>query len=128
MPYIPNTDDDCRAMLNKIGVNSVEDVLNAIPKKLRLDRPLDIPALSEMELLQELEELSGENREDLICFAGGGVYDHFIPAAIQTIISRPEFMTAYTPYQPEVSHGTLHRTVPLSGATETKNSAVKNKT
>ncbi len=97
-------------MLKKIGVNSVEDVLNAIPKELRLDRPLDIPALSEMELLQELEELSRENREGLICFAGGGVYDHFIPAAVQTIISRPEFMTAYTPYQPEVSQGTLQAT------------------
>lgn len=108
MPYIPNTDNDRREMLKRIGVKNLEELLNAIPRELRLHRPLDIPALSEMELLREIEELSGENREGLICFAGGGVYDHFIPAAVDTIITRPEFMTAYTPYQAEVSQGTLH--------------------
>jgi len=107
MPYIPNTDDDRRAMLQRIGVKEFEELLGAIPAQLRLNRPLDIPALSEMELLREIEELSRDNREGLICFAGGGIYDHFIPAAVGTIISRPEFMTAYTPYQPEVSQGTL---------------------
>jgi len=107
MPYIPNTDDDRRAMLQRIGVKEFEELLSAIPAQLRLNRPLDIPALSEMELLREIEELSQDNREGLICFAGGGIYDHFIPAAVGTIISRPEFMTAYTPYQPEVSQGTL---------------------
>jgi glycine dehydrogenase subunit 1 len=107
MPYIPNTDDDRRAMLQRIGVKEFEELLGAIPARLRLNRPLDIPALSEMELLREIEELSRDNHEALICFAGGGIYDHFIPAAVGTIISRPEFMTAYTPYQPEVSQGTL---------------------
>ena len=107
MPYIPNTDDDRRAMLQRIGVKDFEELLSAIPAQLRLNRPLDIPALSEMELLREIEELSRDNREGLVCFAGGGIYDHFIPAAVGTIISRPEFMTAYTPYQSEVSQGTL---------------------
>jgi glycine dehydrogenase subunit 1 len=108
MPYIPNTDDNHQVMLQRIGVKDFEELLNVIPARLRLNRPLDIPALSEMELLHEIEELSRDNCEGLICFAGGGIYDHFIPAAVGTIISRPEFMTAYTPYQPEVSQGTLH--------------------
>jgi glycine dehydrogenase subunit 1 len=99
MPYIPNTDDDRRKMLQKIGVKSLEDIFGVIPEKLRLKRPLDIPAGSELEILREAQVLSTGNRDGLICFAGGGVYDHFIPAAVDTVISRPEFMTAYTPYQ-----------------------------
>jgi glycine dehydrogenase subunit 1 len=106
-PYIPNTDDDRRKMLETIGVSKFETLLEGIPEKLRLNRPLDIPALPEVELLKEIQEMSSRNREGLVCFAGGGVYDHFIPAAVGTIISRPEFMTAYTPYQPEVAQGTL---------------------
>ncbi|MEW6413117.1 MAG: aminomethyl-transferring glycine dehydrogenase subunit GcvPA [Candidatus Zixiibacteriota bacterium] len=107
MPYIPNTDDDRRKMLQKIGVKSLEEIFSVIPDRLRLKRPLEIPASSEMEIIREAQRLSRENREGLISFAGGGVYDHFIPAAVDTIISRPEFMTAYTPYQAEVSQGTL---------------------
>jgi glycine dehydrogenase subunit 1 len=110
MPYISNTDDDRRDMLRRIGVDSIEHLLDGIPENLRLNRPLDISALSEMELLIEVEELSRESHDGLTCFAGGGVYDHFIPAAVGSIISRPEFMTAYTPYQPEVSQGTLQVT------------------
>lgn len=106
-PYIPNTDDDRRKMLDRIGVKSFEDLLSAIPEKLRFDRPLNIPRLSELELLKEIQEMSSRDREELVCFAGGGVYDHFIPAAVGSIVSRPEFMTAYTPYQPEVAQGTL---------------------
>jgi glycine dehydrogenase subunit 1 len=107
MPYIPNTEDDHQTMLQRIGVKDFEELLSAIPAQLRLNHPLDIPALSEMELLNEIEELSRDNSEGLTCFAGGGIYDHFIPAAVGTIITRPEFMTAYTPYQSEVSQGTL---------------------
>jgi glycine dehydrogenase subunit 1 len=110
MPYIPNTDDDRRKMLNRIGTDSIEQLLDSIPKKLRLNRPLDIPALSEMELLAEIEGLSRESHDGLTCFAGGGVYDHFIPSAVGAIVNRPEFVTAYTPYQPEVSQGTLQVT------------------
>ncbi len=107
MPYIPNTDNDRQKMLAKIGVDKIEDLFENIPKELRLNRPLDIPALSELELLREIKSLSSENRSGLVCFAGGGVYDHFIPSAMNTIMTRPEFMTAYTPYQPEVAQGTL---------------------
>lgn len=107
MPYLPNTDDDRRAMLKKIGVDNFEELLSNIPDEVRLNRPLDIPAVSEMELMAELEQLSQSSSIKLINFAGGGLYDHFIPAAVGAIISRPEFMTAYTPYQAEVSQGTL---------------------
>ena len=107
MPYLPNTDDDRRAMLDKIGVDSIEDLLSNIPDDLRLKRPLDIKATSEMELISELDKLSRLSNCELVNFAGGGVYDHFIPAAVGAIASRPEFVTAYTPYQAEVSQGTL---------------------
>jgi glycine dehydrogenase subunit 1 len=107
MAYISNTPADRRKMLDKIGAKNFEEIIADIPEKLRLDRPLNIPAVPEMELLNEIHRLSLENRRDTICFAGGGVYDHFIPAAVGAIISRPEFMTAYTPYQAEVSQGTL---------------------
>lgn len=106
-PYIPNTDDDRRKMLARIGVGSFEELLVNIPEKLRLKRPLRIPRLSELELLKEIKEMSARSREGLVCFAGGGIYDHFVPSAVGVITSRPEFMTAYTPYQPEVSQGTL---------------------
>ena len=107
MPYVPNTDDDRRKMLEKIRVDNLEELFSGIPSGLRLKRPLDIPATSELDLLRETEALSKETRDGLVCFAGGGVYDHFIPAAVDSIISRPEFMTAYTPYQAEVAQGTL---------------------
>lgn len=107
MPYISNTDDDRRIMLKKIGAGSLEELLNVIPEKLRLQTPLNIPALSEMELLAEIEGMALGNTGVLTCFAGGGVYDHFIPSAVGSIVSRPEFMTAYTPYQAEVAQGTL---------------------
>lgn len=107
MAYIPNTDRDRKEMLSKIGVSSFEELLAAIPERLRLKTPLDIPQMSEMELLSELEQISKLNRSQVVCFAGGGVYDHFIPAAALAAVMRPEFMTAYTPYQPEVAQGTL---------------------
>jgi len=107
MPYIPNTEADRQAMLKKIGVKSVEELFSAIPSELRLKRPLKIPQMSEMEILAHVKELADGKTEDLVCFAGGGVYDHFIPSALSAVLSRPEFMTSYTPYQPEVSQGTL---------------------
>ncbi|UCE25302.1 MAG: aminomethyl-transferring glycine dehydrogenase subunit GcvPA [Candidatus Zixiibacteriota bacterium] len=107
MPYVPNTDIDRRIMLERIGVKDIEELFSVIPDGLRLKNPLDIPSVPEMQLVSEGERLSRGNGENLVCFAGGGVYDHFIPAAVGTIISRPEFMTAYTPYQAEVSQGTL---------------------
>lgn len=107
MSYVPNTDDDRRKMLEKIGVEKIEDLFDGIPDKLRLQRPLNIEAQSEMELLADVQELVSQNKDSIISFAGGGVYDHFVPAALESIINRPEFMTAYTPYQAEVAQGTL---------------------
>jgi glycine dehydrogenase subunit 1 len=107
MSYISNTDADRRKMFRKIGVNSFEEIFDDIPEHLRLRRPLDIPRLSEMEVLAEIDGLAHANHEETICFAGGGVYDHFVPSAVGAIVSRPEFMTAYTPYQAEVAQGTL---------------------
>jgi len=107
MAYTSNTDADRKKMLEKIGVDSFDEIFRDIPEKLRLKRPLNIPALSELEVLAEIERLSLENRAGGICFAGGGVYDHFIPAAVGALAGRPEFVTAYTPYQAEVAQGTL---------------------
>ncbi len=107
MAYISNTDADRKIMLEKIGAVSIEDIVSTIPEKLRLKRPLEIPALSEMELMADLEKMAATNKQAIACFAGGGVYDHFIPTAVGAVTSRPEFMTAYTPYQAEVSQGTL---------------------
>ncbi|SYZ73848.1 putative glycine dehydrogenase (decarboxylating) subunit 1 [Candidatus Zixiibacteriota bacterium] len=108
MPYIPNTDDDRRQMLEKIGLGSIEELFLPVPEKIRLKSLLNLPEpLSEVELLQEMTDISKLNKAEMVTFAGGGVYDHFIPSAVNTIISRPEFMTAYTPYQAEVSQGTL---------------------
>lgn len=108
MSYIPNTDDDRRIMLEKIGVKNFQELLKPIPSAIQMKSPLDLPApLPEMELLREMEEISLRNKTGLVVFAGGGVYDHFIPSALGTILSRPEFVTAYTPYQAEVAQGTL---------------------
>jgi len=107
MPYISNTDEDRKKMFDAIGVKSFDDLIKSIPGQLRLKRPLAIDALSEMEILAEFQKLASENKSNSACFAGGGVYDHFIPSALSAIICRPEFMTAYTPYQPEVAQGTL---------------------
>lgn len=108
MPYIPNTDDDRHRMLARIGVKNIDDLFEPIPEKLRLKSPLKLPgALPELELLREIEQISRLNKSGLTIFAGGGVYDHFIPSVVDTIVSRPEFVTAYTPYQAEVSQGTL---------------------
>ncbi|MFH1688458.1 MAG: aminomethyl-transferring glycine dehydrogenase subunit GcvPA [bacterium] len=107
MAFVPLTEDDRRQMLKRLGLDTIEQLLSAIPADLRFPRSLDIPATSELELLRDIDRLAEDNLRGAACFAGGGVYDHFIPAAVAAIISRPEFMTAYTPYQPEVSQGTL---------------------
>jgi glycine dehydrogenase subunit 1 len=97
-------------MLRAIGATGFEDLLAGVPQHLRLKEPLGLPpGLSEMEVRSRLEGLAARNRGagHLVCFAGLGVYDHYIPAAIDGLVSRSEFTTAYTPYQPEVSQGTL---------------------
>ncbi len=108
-PYVPNTEDDRRAMLQAIGVESVEDLFADIPEGYR-QPTLDLPAqLSELELRRELQALSDLNLVPgrVPCFLGGGAYDHFVPSVVGHVISRGELSTSYTPYQPEVSQGTL---------------------
>jgi len=110
MPYLPNTEADVEAMLRKIGVKSFEELVADIPPEIRASAAIELPgALSEMEVAEAVTRLSQTNRpaSDLISFLGGGVYDHYIPAAVDHILLRSEFYTAYTPYQAEVSQGTL---------------------
>lgn len=110
MPYISNTADDQRAMLDAIGLASLDELFDSIPPELRLKRPLDIPpALTEVELTAHLDSLAKRNAPagEKICFLGGGSYDHFIPAIVDYVASRGEFYTSYTPYQPEASQGNL---------------------
>ena len=110
MRYIPNTDANCRQMLDAIGVRSVDDLFDDIPAAVRLKRPLRVPpALSEADLTTHLRALAARNADTdrYSSFLGAGCYDHFSPAIIGHLISRGEFLTAYTPYQPEISQGTL---------------------
>lgn len=108
--YIPNTDADERLMLDSIGAKSIEDLFVDIPSELRLGRKLDIrEPLSEIELSSHMKNLSNTNKsaDDLVCFLGAGAYDHYIPSIVRHLAMRSEFYTAYTPYQPEISQGTL---------------------
>ncbi len=108
--FLPNTSREIEEMLTEIGVNSFDDLVRDIPKEVRLDGPpYNDQPLSELEVRDVLEELARKNAScsDWICFMGGGAYDHFIPAVVDEIASRSEFYTAYTPYQPEISQGTL---------------------
>lgn len=110
MRYLPHTDEDIRQMLETIGIKSIDDLFVEIPSAVRLDRPLDLPsALSESELLAEVGRLAARNAGTgrYLSFLGGGAYNHFIPAVVDHLASRSEFYTAYTPYQPEISQGTL---------------------
>ena len=110
MRYIPNTEQDRRQMLEAIGTGSVEDLFADVPESLRLRRALKIPtALSEAELTKHLRALAGRNADAdrWSNFLGAGCYDHFSPAIANHLIQRGEFLTAYTPYQPEISQGTL---------------------
>ena len=110
MPYLPHGNDDIKQMLKKIGVDRFEDLLKNIPEILKGNVSLDLPgALSELEIQQEMHALLARNTacHQTISFLGAGAYDHFIPQVVDFITSRPEFSTAYTPYQAEVSQGTL---------------------
>jgi glycine dehydrogenase subunit 1 len=110
MRYLPNTAQNRRAMLETIGVGAVEDLLVKIPAKARLARPLALPpALAESDLVRHLRGLAGRNADAdaYACFLGGGAYDHYVPSPINHLVLRGEFLTAYTPYQPEASQGTL---------------------
>jgi len=107
MPYIANTDRQRRDMLKTIGVSGVDDLFADIPAQFRVGQ-LDLPeGWSETQVCDRLHDLSHRNAHDLVCFVGGGFYDHFIPACVDELAGRSEFFTCYTPYQPEVAQGTL---------------------
>ena len=107
MSFVPHSEADRREMLRSIGVGDVDDLFDDIPAELRIDGELDLPsALSEWEAYRETGRLADEN-ESLTSFAGAGIYDHHVPSAVDHLIRRSEFYTAYTPYQAEVSQGTL---------------------
>ncbi|MDQ3859347.1 MAG: aminomethyl-transferring glycine dehydrogenase subunit GcvPA [Actinomycetota bacterium] len=110
LPFLSLTERDREAMLAAVGVSSVEELFADVPKNLRLDRDLALePPLSEPEIVAHLEELAGRNahagRE--LSFLGAGIYDHYVPAVVDAVLARGEFLTAYTPYQPEMSQGVL---------------------
>jgi glycine dehydrogenase subunit 1 len=107
MPYIPHTPEEIRAMLETVGVSSVEELFADIPKELR-PKSFDLPpGMTEMAVRARLEALAAKNRIDFVSFLGAGFYDHYVPAAVDALASRGEFYTAYTPYQAEASQGTL---------------------
>src|SRR5829696_7185546 len=108
--YTGVTDEDLRAMLGAIGVDSLEELFADIPESVRLGREIDLPpGRSEQEVYEHLAALAGRNRstEEEVTFLGAGMYDHYVPALIDTLLSRSEFLTPYTPYQPEISQGGL---------------------
>jgi glycine dehydrogenase subunit 1 len=108
--YTSATDRDREEMLAKIGAASVEELFEDVPAGLRLDRPLDLPdGMAEQDVFDHLSELASRNRhaDSEVTFAGAGMYDHYVPALIDSIVQRSEFLTPYTPYQPEISQGGL---------------------
>jgi glycine dehydrogenase subunit 1 len=112
MNYIPHTEADRRTMLARLGAASIDDLFDEVPAGMRLKRPLDLPAgLSQMEVEAELMRLAAANAAaSSVCFAGGGSYDRYVPAAERALLQRGEYLTAYTPYQAETSQGTLQFT------------------
>jgi glycine dehydrogenase subunit 1 len=110
MPYIPHTPQDRASMLEAIGVSRIEELFADVPPETLFSPPPDLPApASEMEVVSRLYRLAGRNASSAshLCFLGGGVYDHYIPAVVPSLLSRSEFLTAYAPYQAEMSQGTL---------------------
>jgi len=110
MPYIPTTENNRKDMLESIGVSEFEELLAGLPTSARFEGDLDLPEpLSEYEVIKLLQSMADKNKSagSALNFMGGGAYDHYVPAAVDHIISRSEFMTSYTPYQAEVSQGTL---------------------
>ncbi len=113
MRYIPHTPQDISLMLETLGLKSLEELFDSVPEELRCREGLALPqALSELEVQEKLSHLAAQNAPNLgvVSFLGAGAYPHFIPAAVDHILQRVEFTTAYTPYQPEVSQGTLQAT------------------
>lgn len=109
-PYIPNTKQDEKKMLEVLGIDSIDRLFDDIPASIKLNRRLNLNGpLSETEVSKKIKSIANKNMstEELVCFRGAGAYDHSIPSVVRHLISRSEFYTAYTPYQPEISQGTL---------------------
>lgn len=108
MDFTPHTSDDVARMLASLGMSDPSDLFAHLPDGVRPTSPLDLPPpLSEMEVMAHIDELGSHNRSDLVTFAGGGIYDHYLPPVVRSLTMRPEFVTSYTPYQSEVSQGVL---------------------
>ena len=106
--FFPHTEEDIKLMLDKIGVPSLDALFAEVPEEIRFRRDYDLPnAKSEIEIRNFFDNLGKQNKQ-LTVFAGGGVYDHYTPSIVPYIVSRSEFLTSYTPYQAEISQGTLH--------------------
>jgi glycine dehydrogenase subunit 1 len=110
MRYIPVTCEQREAMLRAVGVSTIDELFSVVPESVRFEGELNLPeGISEIELDSLMRSLAGANlgASDLVSFMGAGCYDHYIPSVVDQVVSKPEFFTAYTPYQPEVSQGTL---------------------
>lgn len=106
--YFPHTEADIKGMLEHIGIKSIDELYAEVPEQVRLKKDYDLSeAKSELEIRQFFAGLAAKNKQ-LTCFAGAGAYDHYTPAAVPQIVSRSEYLTSYTPYQAEISQGTLH--------------------
>lgn len=106
--YVPNTKKEQQAMLEAIGVNNTRDLFQAIPEEVYLNRPLKLPmGMSEMSVRRRMSEIAGKNKVFHSIFRGAGAYNHYIPSIVKQITSKEEFVTAYTPYQAEISQGIL---------------------
>ncbi|MBP3252181.1 MAG: aminomethyl-transferring glycine dehydrogenase subunit GcvPA [Prevotella sp.] len=106
--YFPHTQADLKAMMDKVGVKDLDGLYAELPQEVKFQGDYDLPeAMSEVEVRQLFEQLGAQNKT-LTCFAGAGVYDHYTPSIIPNLLSRSEFLTSYTPYQAEISQGTLH--------------------
>ena len=108
MSFVPHSSADLQAMFNELGISSYDDLFKHIPPELYMNEDIDIDnSKSELELIQYFNSVSAKNSQNLICFAGGGHYDTYLPHTVKSLTMRPEFMTSYTPYQAEISQGVL---------------------
>ena len=106
--FVPHSDVDLKKVFNELSINSLSELFSHLPKELILENGVNLPdSISELEAIEYFESISKKNKENLICFAGGGHYDVYLPHTVKTLTMRPEFMTSYTPYQAEISQGVL---------------------
>ena len=106
--FVPHSEIDLKKMFDELSISSLDDLFTHIPETLKLNDGLNVPdTLSELESISHFEHIESKNTQNLICFAGGGHYDVYLPHTVKTLTMRPEFMTSYTPYQAEISQGIL---------------------